>query len=202
MERVGDRGVRPDGSAPHDRATRVEHDDVEAAIDFLAERAERTAANPAPPKDVTNVDLARYRARRMRGRLLSILNGVLAAIERRDVERVMSLLDDPEAYRCVPARVREEAIVISQLPESSLRAPIRLYRYQYLLQRLSDEPLESPLDPAQFAFEFAPLAPPQSLRSRSGVRELSFSDPPARERRGPNGGPRRGGRDRRRTGAS
>ena len=35
----------------------------------------------------------------------------------------MALLDDPEAYRCVPARVREEAIVVSQLPESSLRAP-------------------------------------------------------------------------------
>lgn len=200
MERVGDRGVRPDGSAPHDRATRVEHDDVEAAIDFLAERAERTAANPAPPKDVTNVDLARYRARRMRGRLLSILNGVLAAIERRDVERVMSLLDDPEAYRCVPARVREEAIVVSQLPEGSLRAPIRLYRYQYLLHRLSDEPLESPLDPAQFAFQFT--APPQSLRTKPGVRELAFSDRPMHERRRPNGGPRRGGRDRRRSEAN
>ena len=41
MERVGDHGVR-------DRAKRIEHDDVEAAIDFLAKRAERTAANPAP----------------------------------------------------------------------------------------------------------------------------------------------------------
>ena len=192
MERVGDHGVR-------DRAKRIEHDDVEAAIDFLAERAERTAANPAPVHDATTVDFARYRARRMRGRLLCILNGVLAAIERRDVDRVMVLLDDPEAYRCVPARVREEAIVVSQLPENALRAPIRLYRYQYLLHRLSDEPLESSLDPAQFALEFAPPLPPQSLRSKSSVRELSFTDHPVRERRSPNGGPRRGGRDRRRT---
>ena len=145
------------------------------------------------------MDFARYRARRMRARLLNILNHVLAAIEQRDVERVMALLDDPEAYRCVPARVREEAIVVSQLPESSLRAPMRLYRYQYLLHRLSDEPLESSLDPAQFALEFAPAQPPRSLRGKPAGRELSFTDRPARERRSSDGGPRRGGRDRRRT---
>ena len=200
MERVGDDGVRANARTPDTTAKRVEHDDVEAAIDFLAERAERTAATPAPVSDPSTVDLARYRARRMRERLSRILDGVLAAIERRDVERVVALLDDPEAYRCVPARVREEAIVVSQLPEGSLRAPIRLYRYQYLLHRLSDEPLESPLDPAQLALEMAPTPPPQSLRTTSGVRELSFTDPDG-ERRSPDGGPRRGGRDRRRTGA-
>jgi hypothetical protein len=196
---TGNDGIRANAHAPGDRTKRIEHDDVEAAIDFLAMRADRTAADPAPVKDATTVDFARYRARRMRGRLLCILNGVLAAIERRDLDRVMSLLDDPEAYRCVPARVREEAIIISQLPESSLRAPIRLYRYQYLLHRLSDEPLESSLDPAQFAFEFTPTPPPQSLRAKSGVRELSFTDRPVRERRARDGGPRRGGRDRRHT---
>jgi hypothetical protein len=200
MERVGDDGVRANARTPDKTGKRVEHDDVEAAIDFLAERAERTAATPAPTSDPSTVDLARYRARRMRERLSRILDGVLAAIERRDVERVVSLLDDPEAYRCVPARVREEAIVVSQLPEGSLRAPIRLYRYQYLLHRLSDEPLESPLDPAQLALEMAPTPPPQSLRAKSGVRELPFTDPDG-ERRSPDGGPRRGGRDRRRTGA-
>jgi len=201
MERLGDDDVRANARTADDTGRRVEHDDVEAAIDFLAERAERTAASPVPAGDPSTVDLARYRARRMRERLSHILDGVLAAIERRDVERVVALLDDPEAYRCVPARVREEAIVVSQLPEGSLRAPIRLYRYQYLLHRLSDEPLESPLDPAQLALELAPTPPPQSLRAKSGVRELSFTDRPLPERRSPNGGPRRGGRDRRRTGA-
>jgi hypothetical protein len=198
MQKAGDDGGRANAHAPADRAKEVEHDDVEAAIDFLAQRAERTAADPAPVKDASTVDLARYRARRMRARLLGILNGVLAAIERRDVERVVALLDDSEAYRCVPGRVREEAIVVSQLPEGSLRAPIRLYRYQYLLHQLGDGPMESPLDPAQLALEFTPTPPPQSLRAKPGVRELSFTDPPVCDRHAPNGGPRRGGRDRRR----
>jgi hypothetical protein len=145
------------------------------------------------------VDLARYRAQRMRTRLLRTLGGMLAAIERRDLERVVALLDEPEAYRCIPARVREEAILIAQLPEGSLRAPIRLYRFQYLLYRLSDEPLESPLDPAQFALEFAPTPPPQSLRAKPGVRELSFTDRPVRGRRASGGARRRRGRARRRT---
>jgi hypothetical protein len=141
------------------------------------------------------VDLARYRALRMRERLLRIVSGVLAAIERRDVERVVALLDDPEAYRCIPARVREEAILVAQLPEGSLRAPIRLYRYQYLLFRLSDEPLESPLDSAQFALMFGSAPPPRSLRDTPGGRELAFTVRPLRERR-TSGGRRRRGRAR------
>jgi hypothetical protein len=148
--------------------------------------------------DGATVDLTRYRAQRMRDRLLRIVNGLLAAIERRDVQRVVALLDDPEAYRCIPARVREEAIAVAQLPEGSLRAPIRLYRYQYLLYRLSDDPLESPLDPAQFALMFSPTPPPRSLRAKAGVRELSFTDCPVRERRAP-GSRRRRSRTRRRT---
>ncbi|HEX7977502.1 MAG TPA: hypothetical protein VF461_02810 [Gemmatimonadaceae bacterium] len=196
MQRHGDGDRRATAAAAAEWAKGMEHDDVEDAIDFLARRAEQTAANPAPVKDAVTVDLARYRGQRMRERLLRIVNGMLAAIERRDLDRVVTLLDDPEAYRCIPARVREEAILVAQLPEGSLRAPIRLYRYQYLLYRLSDEPLESPLDPAQFALTFASAPPPRSLREKPGTRELSFTDRPVRERRA-TGGPRRRGRGRR-----
>jgi hypothetical protein len=149
--------------------------------------------------DANTVDLARYRALRMRERLLRIVNGMLAAIERRDLDRLQTLLDDPEAYRCIPARVREEAIAVAQQPESSLRAPIRLYRYQYLLFRLSDEPLEAPLDPSQFALMFA--AGPAYRPSRekpTPVRELAFADRPVRERR-TSASRRRRGHTRRRT---
>ena len=190
MERVGDDDRRATAAAAAEWAKGMEHDDVEAAIDFLARRAERTAADPAPVTDATMVDLARYRAQRMRARLLRALSDVLAAVERRDLERVVALLDEPEAYRCIPARVREEAILISQLPDGSLRAPIRLYRFPYLLYRLSDEP--------QFALEFAPASPPRSLRAKPGVRELSFTDRPVRERRAP-GARRHRGRGRRRS---
>ena len=48
------------------------------------------------------VDLARYRAKRMRQRLLLVVERLLRAIEQRDAERVWMLLDDPEAYRCIP----------------------------------------------------------------------------------------------------
>jgi hypothetical protein len=79
------------------------------------------------------VDLARYRAKRMRDRLSLIVDRLLRAIDQRDPERVWALLDDPEAYRCIPSNVREEALTMAQLPRTSLRAPVRLYRYQYLL---------------------------------------------------------------------
>jgi hypothetical protein len=148
--------------------------------------------------DANTVDLARYRAQRMRERLLRVVNGILVAIERRDLERVLDLLDDPEAYRCIPARVRQEAIAVAQLPEGSLRAPIRLYRYQYLLFRHSDDPLESPLDPSQFALMFASAPAPRPMRAKpTPVRELSFADRPVRERR--TGGRLRRARARRRT---
>jgi hypothetical protein len=139
------------------------------------------------------VDLARYRAKRMRQRLLLVVDRLLRAIEQRDAERVWALLDDPEAYRCVPSNVREEALMMAQLPRASLRAPVKLYRYQYLLRRLADDPLEESIDQAQLALDFAP--PPATERPTS-VRELAF-----RDRRSPQGGRPRRCRDRRRTGS-
>ncbi|MBW8771099.1 MAG: hypothetical protein JF589_15190 [Gemmatimonadetes bacterium] len=193
MRRDRDDDRRATADAAAEWAKGMEHDDdVEAAIDFLARRAAQTAVHPAPAPDGSTVDLTRYRAQRMRERLLRTLGNVLAAIERRDLDRVLALLDEPEAYRCIPPRVREEAILIAQRPDGSLRAPIRLYRFQYLLYRLSDEPLESPLDPGQFALEFAPASPPTSLRATQGVRELSFSQRPLLERRAVRNRRRRG----------
>ena len=145
------------------------------------------------------VDLALHRAKRMRERLLLVVERLLDAIEQRDAGRVWALLDDPEAYRCIPSNVREEALTMAQLPGTSLRAPVRLYRYQYLLGRLGDDPLGEPfdlsLDQPQLAIDFTPASNPATERPAGG-RELPF-----RERRSPDGGPRRGGRDRRRTGA-
>jgi hypothetical protein len=141
------------------------------------------------------LDLTRYRAKRMRQRLLLVVDRLLRAIEQRDVERVWHLLDDPEAYRCIPANVREEALAMAQLPARALRAPVRLYRYQYLLRRLGDEPLEPSADQAQLALDFTPAPAPMPVE-RAAARELLF-----RDRRSPNGGPPRRGRERRRTGS-
>ena len=153
------------------------------------------------------VDLARYRAKRMRHRLVLVVERLLRAIDQRDPERVWMLLDDPEAYRCIPSNVREEALMMAQLPHGSLRAPVRLYRYQYLLGRLGDEPLDEPfdlsfdqshlvIDPSQVAIDFAPIPTPVTEQQPVGGRELPF-----REKRSPDEGPPRPGRDRRRTGA-
>jgi hypothetical protein len=104
------------------------------------------------------------------------------------------LLDDPEAYRCIPSNVREEALMMTQLPRRSLRAPVRLYRYQYLLRRLGDDPLDALIDQTQLALDFTP--PPPATERPTSVRELAF-----RDRRSPQGSPPRRGRDRRRTGS-
>ena len=139
------------------------------------------------------VDLAHYRAKRMRHRLLLVVDRLLEAIEQRDAERVWLILDDPEAYRCIPANVREEALSLAQASRMSLRAPVRLYRFQYLMRRLGDEPTDESFDGSQLALDFAPAPIPARP---VGVRELPFG-----ERRSPTGGPRRRGRDRRRTGS-
>jgi hypothetical protein len=147
------------------------------------------------------VDLARYRAKRMRHRLALVVERLLRAIDQRDAERVWALLDDPEAYRCIPSNVREEALTMAQLPHTSLRAPVRLYRYQYLLRRLGDDPFDEPFDlsfdQSQLAIDFTPTPIPTTVTSGSAEgRELPF-----RDRSSPDGGPPRRGRDRRRTGA-
>jgi hypothetical protein len=139
------------------------------------------------------VDLARYRAKRMRHRLMLVAERLLRAVEQRDAERVWVLLDDPEAYRCIPADVREEALMLAQSPRTSLRAPVRLYRFHYLLGRLGDEPYHPSFDESQLAFEFTPTP---ATQQSGGGRELPF-----RERRAPGDGPRRPGRDRRRSGS-
>lgn len=149
-------------------------DDVDEAIDFLAQRGEgRRAEDGGEPAGAPMFDLSRYRARRIREQLIALLDRLHVAIEQRDVDRVEAVLAAAEVFRCVPAGVREEAIVMSQLPVSSLRAPMRLYRYQYLLRRLGDEPLESALDPAQLALDFGPSSAPASP---TGGRELPFRD--------------------------
>jgi len=140
------------------------------------------------------VDLARYRAKRMRHRLMLVAERLLRAVEQRDAERVWALLDDPEAYRCIPANVREEALMMAQLPRTSLRAPVKLYRFHYLLGRLGDEPYHPSFDDSQLALEFTPTP---ATQQPTGGRELPF-----RERRSPgDGSPRRRGRDRRRSGS-
>ena len=139
------------------------------------------------------VDLAHYRAKRMRHRLLLVVDRLLRAIEQRDADRAWRLLDDPEAYRCIPSNVREEALTMAQAPRTSLRAPVRLYRFQYLLRRLGDEPFGESFDESQLALDLTPA--PLTERTPGG-RELPF-----RERRAPEGGPRLSGRDRRRTGS-
>jgi hypothetical protein len=141
------------------------------------------------------VDLAHFRAKRMRQRLLLVVERLMRAIQQRNAERVWAILDDPEAYRYIPANVREEAIMLAQLPSASLRAPVRLFRYQYLLQRLGDETLGLAEEQTQLALDLAPVSVTEPVRT-SPVRELAFS-----ERRSPHGGPRRHGRDRRRTGS-
>lgn len=157
-----------------------------------------TADDHIPEQGATQtVDLARYRAKRMRRRLLLVVERLLRAIEQRDVERVWRLLDDPEAYRCIPANVREEALTLAQLPRHSLRAPVRLYRFHYLLGRLGDDPLEITTDPAQLALDFAPEPAPTPESERpTSVRQLAF-----RDRRSPQGSPPPRGGDRRRTGS-
>ena len=120
------------------------------------------------------VDLSRYRAKRMRERLLLVVDRLLRAIQQRDLERVWHLLDEPEAYRCIPANVREEALMMAQLPPRALRAPVRLYRFQYLLRRLGDEAPAPSVEQPQLALDFTPTAAPIPVRA-AGVRVLPLS---------------------------
>jgi hypothetical protein len=89
-----------------------------------------------------SLDFERYRARRVRAQVLSLLDDLRAAIERRDAQAVWDVLDEATAVRTLPRAVREEALVIVRLSRKSHRAPIRLYQFQEQLRQLGDEPLE------------------------------------------------------------
>jgi hypothetical protein len=170
-----------------------------AGDEIRPEAGAETGIGTEAERGADAVDLARYRARRIRERLLVRLDAIHAAIERRDVDRVLALLDEEEAYRFVPATVRREAITMAQLPPASFRAPIQLFRYEHLLRRLGDEPMEATPDAVQLALDLAPPAPP-AVTERD-ARDLPFRVLPLHDRRSPDGSARFGGRDRRRSGS-
>ena len=174
-------------------------DDVDAAtrffdaVDEAPVDAEEDAASERA--GATTYDFSRYRARRIRERLLGLLDALHLAIERRDLGAVWTVLDEADACRCFPPAVREEALALAQLPSTAYRAPLRLYRYHHLLIKLADEPLELAVDPAQLTIDDVPME--SSARPASPpVRELQFPGP-----RSPDHDPHRGGSDRRRSGA-
>ena len=106
------------------------------------------------------VDFAQYRARRVRAQLLDLLDALIVAIERRDVDAVVGVLDDEEAERWFPNGIREEALAIARLPSAALRAPMRVYRYYHQLQQLGQEAIELTHDPRQLSLDLLPAAPP------------------------------------------
>ena len=138
--------------------------------------------------DSRAVDFAQYRARRARMRLLELLDTLIVAIERRDLQAVWDVLDEEDAVRWFPAGLREEALTIVRLPATSLRAPLRIYRFCHELLQLADEPLERTGDARQLALELDAADP--------GRPVLPFPDPTA-----PRKDRRRGGGDSRRSGS-
>lgn len=104
------------------------------------------------------VDFAQYRARRVRVRLLELLDSLIVAMERRDQQAVIAVLDDEEAERWFPSGLREEALVIARLPATALRAPMRVYRYYHQLQQLGTEAIELTHDPRQLSLDLLPTA--------------------------------------------
>lgn len=140
------------------------------------------------PTSAPSVDFAQYRARRLRLRLLDLLDLLVAAMERRDQQAVWDVLDEEEAVRCFPQGIREEALTIARLPRTSFRAPMRVFRYYHQLQQLAGDPIDVSEDPHQLSLE---LTSPGLARPT-----LAFPARPA-----PTDDPRRGGSDRRRSGS-
>lgn len=136
------------------------------------------------------VDFARYRARRLRMRLLDLLDALIVAMERRELQTVWDLLDEEDAVRWFPNGLRQEALAIARLPHTSLRAPIRTYQFYHQLQQLAGEPLEETADPRQLTLD---LANPGSARPALSFPDMS-SAPPDDPRHG-------GGTDHRRSGS-
>jgi hypothetical protein len=170
----------------------LDPDDAVAAARFRdAVAAERTDAEEDAASESSGAatyDFARYRARRIRERLLVLLDTLAVAIDRRDLPAVWRVLDAGDACRCFPPGLREEALAIASLPMGQIQVPIRLYRYQHLLTQLGDEPLEIACDPTRLDVD----APPE--RTATG-RELWFPGRPL-----PDDGPESGG-SRRRSGS-
>jgi hypothetical protein len=164
-------------------------DDFDHPLDYAEEDASSEFAG------ATTYDFSRYRARRIRERLLGLLDALFVAIGRRDLGAVWVVLDESDACRCFPPAVREEALAIAQLPPTAFRAPVRLYRYHYLLTQLGDEPVEVSMEPAQLALDLTG-ATARSAPDTPPVRELEFPD-----RRPPDEDPHHGGSDRRRSGS-
>ncbi len=133
------------------------------------------------------VDFAQYRARRLRVRLLELLDALVVAMEQRDLQAVWDVLDEEEAIRWFPSGLREEALVIARLPKASLRAPMRVYRFYHQVQQLGAEPLALVDDPTQLALDFAPARPALVFPEQPTA-------PPDQPRRG-------GGSDTRRSGS-
>jgi hypothetical protein len=169
----------------------LDHDDSVAAARFrdavIAEpvHAEEEAASEAT--GATTYDFTRYRARRIRERLIVLLDSLAAAIERRDLAAVWRVLDTGDACRCFPPGLRDEALAIVRLPLGTHHVPLRLYRYQHLLTQLGDEPLEVACDPATLDVNAAPVD-----RVSTG-RELWFSGRPMPDDGPETGGSRRSG---------
>lgn len=141
-------------------------------------------------QDAPAVDFAQYRARRHRLRLLDLLDALIVAMERRDVQAVCDVLDDEDAVRSFPGGVRQEALVMARLPRSSLRAPIRAYELYHQLQQLADEPMQQVGDPRQLSLDL-----PSAADDRAPIPfPPRSSAPPDDPRHG-------GGADRRRSGS-
>lgn len=140
--------------------------------------------------DAPAVDFAQYRARRRRARLLELLDTLVVAMERRDLQAVRDVLSKEEAVSWFPGGLCEEALVIASLPAGSLRAPLRTYRYYHQLQQLGDEPLELADDPRQLTLD---------LTSPAGSPSMILF--PARSTAPPDDPRRGGGADRRRSGS-
>jgi hypothetical protein len=183
-------------------------DDIDATTRFFQavgqERVDAEEEAASESIGSTTLDFSRFRARRIRERLLGLLDDLIVAIERRDLNAVWDVLDADDAARCFPPAVREEALVIAQMPAVSFRAPMRLYRYYHLLTRLGDEPFDDAQDPAQLVIDLGPSAvPPPSPVQPTPVRELNFPERPSPDdpHDGPHEGPRDGGSHRRRSGS-
>lgn len=150
---------------------------------------DRGADDGRESTDAPAVDFAQYRARRRRARLLELLDTLVVAMERRDLQAVRGVLSEEEAVSWFPGGLCEEALVIASLPAGSLRAPLRAYRYYHQLQQLGDEPLELADDPRQLTLDLtAPASSPAILFP------ARITAPPDDPRRG-------GGADRRRSGS-